>query len=473
MRKKWKIIAIIAAVIILLVVIAKNTIFKQKKENNIEILPSVIRVNERDFASSIKTNGVIRSKNIFTVTSDIQCKLATVNVIPGDYVHVGDVLCTFDASDIEAQIKILEEQLENYNKNNNREYEGIKRSLENAQKEKTSQEENWNKTIEEARSLADSLEKETESMRAAYNIIVNEIDATRSVMAESDDDLKASLQSQLNEYILQSTELLTEINDCNERAISAKNAVYEAEKNANEAVKEFDEQILTYTEQLDSYSVSSEVSSVTRELEDLKRKRDKVEVLAQAEGLVTAVNVNVGDIPSGAMMVIQDTQHFVVSVPIRESEILSVKDGMKANVQSTDNTLRASGNVLKVINFISGMTGDEPASYSALVELDAPSGFLLGMNANVKILLSDENKGLSVPYDAVERRDEGDYVYVASKTDNDSEYLMKAVKVEICADDGKFIMIKSDKIKANDLVAASYYDVNDGMVTQVYETYED
>ena len=66
-------------------------------------------------------------------------KIAQLNVQLGDYVNAGDVLCVFDAEDLKAQIKTLEDQLNSSNSISSKQQNIYKRNLEEARSEKETQ----------------------------------------------------------------------------------------------------------------------------------------------------------------------------------------------------------------------------------------------------------------------------------------------------------------------------------------------
>ena len=77
--------------------------FKPKDDNNKKI--EVVGIEKRSIASSISDTGVINTNTskdfISTLTGS---KFLTVNVKEGDYVNVGDVICTFDTKDLQKNL---------------------------------------------------------------------------------------------------------------------------------------------------------------------------------------------------------------------------------------------------------------------------------------------------------------------------------------------------------------------------------
>jgi len=86
-------------------VVASNVYnhFKPKDDNNKKI--EVVGIEKRSIASSISDTGVINTNTskdfISTLTGS---KFLTVNVKEGDYVNVGDVICTFDTKDLQKNL---------------------------------------------------------------------------------------------------------------------------------------------------------------------------------------------------------------------------------------------------------------------------------------------------------------------------------------------------------------------------------
>lgn len=160
-------------------------------------------------------------------------------------------------------------------------------------------------------------------------------------------------------------------------------------------------------------------------LEDLQEQLADCTITAATGGTITAVNCTVGSAPGGtaasgsgtAMFVIQDTDHLKVSVTVDEYDIKSVATGQHAVIKSdaTGDT-EISGTVSQIS--LTATTTQSTTGFGAEVTVDSTdSGLLIGMNAEVEIIISEKSGVYSVPYDAVGKDDAGNSVVYVKQSD--------------------------------------------------------
>ncbi len=288
----------------------------------------VVTVSEQDMSQSISVTGKVASSKTMTVTSDLAAKVKTLNVELGDHVKKGDVLLTFDISDINEQIKTLEKQ------------------TSDAEKAKAREKAN--------QAVADGNE--------AVKDAAAEADKAYQVWAKTAADPEAEA----------------------EEVDAAKEAYYAAEKAVNAAAKEGNAAVAAAQEAIEDaeYASSDDDNDTAKELAKLYRQRNNATVKAEQDGIVTQLNTSVGSTPEGALMRIEDDTALTIQVGVKTKDIVRLEKGMRAELTTDaypDKTF--SGTVTKVVNFTSsdagmagGENGDTGDGYRANITKDLPAG---------------------------------------------------------------------------------------------------
>ncbi len=101
--KKKRVIIIIIIILLLIILMVRNN--KKKQEPSQTVTIETATIEKRDIAQSISATGKITTSNTKNVTSTLTgIEIATVNVKEGQQVSVGDIICTFDMTDIQENL---------------------------------------------------------------------------------------------------------------------------------------------------------------------------------------------------------------------------------------------------------------------------------------------------------------------------------------------------------------------------------
>ena len=354
-KKKW-LIAGIALLLIAAVAVTAVVLHKKRGGDGEDMGVEVVTVSEQDMSQSISVTGKVASSKTMTVTSDLAAKVKTLNVELGDHVKKGDVLLTFDISDINEQIKTLEKQTSDAEKAKAREKAKLQRALDQAVAD-------GNEAVKDAAAEADK----------AYQ-----------VWAKTAADPEAEA----------------------EEVDAAKDAYYAAEKAVNAAVKEGNANVNAAQEAIEDadYASNDDDNDTAKELAKLYRQRNNATIKAEQDGIVTQLNTSVGSTPEGTLMRIEDDTALTIQVGVKAKDIVRLEKGMRAELTSDaypDQTF--SGTVTKVVNFTSSEAGsdgekggDSGDGYRANITIDEGDGLLLGMGVKVKIYLQEGEEAMAV-----------------------------------------------------------------------------
>ncbi len=409
-----------------------------------------------DVENFISVTGKVEGSNVVKVTSEVATKVKTLNVGIGSNVKEGDVLCVFDSSSFQEEYDKLKESSDMANEKSDSMHTKNAKALESAKSDKTEQLKQAQRVIDNAVSAKDRTQTKCDeaydAMNEAYDAGNYELYATKK--AEYD---------QYSEAVIQSDSAIQD----------AKDAYAATEKRCNEA-------ITAAQEMIDNEKYDKD-TTIQNQLDKLQESIDKCTVKAPTDGIITALSVAEGSVPTAeAIMTIEDNSKLRINVSINEADILNVAEGQKAVITtSATGEEKFTGKVSRVVNIMSGqkenaLTGETSGGgYSAEITIDeGTTNLLIGMSAKVKIIMDQKDDVLAVPYDSIKENDDGTFsVFVAEK--NDKGYKAKEFKVQKGMETNYLTEISSSELKDGDLILTDVSAISDGDDVTVAEGYVD
>ena len=532
-KKVWLIVLVIAAIVIVLIGSAVKNMTSQIETaaNTVEVEP----VEKRDLSDSVSLKGTIAGQSKTNVMSLAAAEITAVNVQVGDTVKEGDPLVTLDQKDIEKQIAELKTNINNANAIAANDAVQKQESLNQAKQDQATTLAKATDSVNKAQAGYDELVKkrddcqtklnnkknEVSSAENAQNNAKKEVEAAQSAVYAAQDALSSYQSSGQNTSqpapggTASSTvdtklaELQQNVENAN-RNYSAKQSAYSEAASKYTSVKaeadSLQAELDAYPDQLKSAeeavntakssysdaetstnrSVSTAQNTVdmqkyqtstTRDLKDqleqLQKQLADCTLSAPIGGVVTAVNVSVGDKNTAGttMITIEDTSSLKVIVNVEEADILKIQEGMPATV-STDATgdEEIKGTVTRVVRVknqstnTNGTDTNTSSGYSAAITIDN-TDLLVGMSAKAKIVIKDRGTQLAVPYDLIRQDDNGDsYVLVAeANEDGTATAVRKNIKVGEEVD--YYTEVTGGDLKEGDQLIYDYtFSVTEGQV---------
>ena len=477
-KKVWLIVLIIAAIVIVLIGSAVKNMTSQIETaaNTVEVEP----VEKRDLSDSVSLKGTIAGQSKTNVMSLAAAEITAVNVQVGDIVKEGDPLVTLDQNDIEKQIAELKTNISNANAIAANDAAQKQESLNDAKQDQETTLAKATDSVNKAQASYDELVKKRDDCQTKLNNKKNELNTAgnaRDTAKNELDTAKKSYQDAQAEASADPTnaDLLKKANDASS-VYEQKQELYTSlctnYETINGDIKSLQAELDAYPDQLKSAeeavntakssysdaetstnrSVSTAQNTVdmqkyqtstTRDLKDqleqLQKQLADCTLSAPIGGVVTAVNVSVGDKNTAGttMITIEDTSSLKVIVNVEEADILKIQEGMPATV-STDATgdEEIKGTVTRVVRVknqstnTNGTDTNTSSGYSAEITIDNTE-LLVGMSAKAKIVIKDRGTQLAVPYDLIRQDDNGDsYVLVAeANEDGTATAVRKNIKV--------------------------------------------
>ncbi len=383
--KKKKIgIAVAAAAAVIVILAAVRSMGGQTAEVASMISPVEVEpVQRRDLSDTISLRGTIAGESRTNVTSAAAAEITAMNVQVGDVVKEGDVLCVLDSEAIEEQIASLEKSISDADSVDSINGKQLADAVEQAKIDQQVQIEAAKRQLEEAEQAAAA---------AAQAYSQNPGDETFPAAMSAQRSLEAARSNYA--VVLDST---------------------------NRAVENAQLQV-----ELSKYQNGDTTAQDT--LDDLREQLADCEVKAPCGGVVTAVNMSVGDINAKqtTILTIEDTSRLKLVATVEEADILRLEEGMKASVTAdATGAEEISGSVTRVVrvkNQSQGMTGDAAAAggYSVEISIDS-SKLLIGMEAKARVIVQDKGMMLAVPYDLIRYDEDGSaFVLTAVKNEDGS-----------------------------------------------------
>lgn len=185
-KKAKKRLIIILVIIILVCLIFKPFNQKPVEENKIETQA----IEKRDIATSIGATGKIETSNTKNVVSSLTgMEIKTVNVKEGDTISIGDVICTFDMSNVEENLKVAQNSLNISNAQGALGIQSAQRNLNDSIKNKDTQ--------------VNITKQDTDNALKAYQDAQNELSSLQNTLASKKsarDSFIKTYNSSLSEY---------------------------------------------------------------------------------------------------------------------------------------------------------------------------------------------------------------------------------------------------------------------------------
>ncbi len=473
-HKKACIIIGIVVIVLALMLIAGAVSAGKKQTDNAQ---ETATVEKRTLMESVSATGTFVAADEDKITSDTTgVEVLAVNVEVGDTVAAGDVIAVLDSADLQDNLSDAKKNLSDTNEQTQRTRDSAKRNLEQAGKTRDEDLADVDTNIQDAYDEWQSAENNYNESVAAYNEAV--------AMANSITDKTSTAYTNANSQV----NTLKRQMDTDRRTADSRKSSYDRQVSQREdTIKRIND---TYQDQVDTYNNtmdSTEDSGKTQQerIDDLQEQIDGTVVKATASGLVTAVNVEVGDTYNGSVIaVIDNVDSFDITTEIDEYDINSIAVGQEVVIKTNatgDEEL--SGTVKKVSPIATGSTSGDLAgnlggldlgsimgsssssafssssnddvTFTVTIALNTPSDKLrIGMTAKLNIVLQKNADVLSVPYNAVQTDDDGATYYVqkVTGTNDDGSYKTKKITVDKGIESDYYTEVINSGLKEGDEV---------------------
>lgn len=452
-------------------------------------------LQKTSLTDSVSVTGTIASGSTASVTASDSVKtykVTSVNVAVGDTVKKGDVIATLDTTDVEKQI---ENAQESYNDSLEEAQTSYDQSVEDQATNLAQLQEKLDKAQQDYDTLgltdyyasmentAGATGTNRELVEYYYGLYAEEIAGLNNTIAnleiqltqaqnDGNSDRQREVQGQLEDY---KNKLSIAMGQCSipelglqgfETISQYYNSIEGLREKLEEAQQAYDDAVTSTSRQVDSAETKLEQASRTSDtLSDLQSTLNDCTLTATMDGTITELNATVGSVCSGTVATIQDVNDLTVEVTIPASSVGKLSTGMQCNITSDATGDTVVTGTLTRIDPVANSEG----TFGATVTVNgADSGLLIGISAQVEIIINQKSDVFTVPRDAVGTHEDGT-TYVLRKTGGEGvDMTFEEVTVTTGDSNDYYIEISGDDLNEGDVIRSSS-DLTQGIETTTEE----
>lgn len=241
-----------------------------------------------------------------------------------------------------------------------------------------------------------------------------------------------------------------------EQALSASqselSAYQKQQRTLDDTTKSAENNVINKTESLTTAQLNALSSGNSEEdkVEQYQQQLDDCIVEAPISGVISAVNIEVGDTYNGtAIVTIDDVSAFEVTAEIDEYDIGKIEKGQKVVIKTNATGDEELEGTVKIVSPKASAGGSE-VTYTVIISVDTPNEMLrMDMTAKLSIILESKENVLTVPYEAVQEEESGKfYVEVVDNTEGSGQTSEKTETNAVNTQ--KDTAMISEKIETND-----------------------
>lgn len=400
MNKRKKIIILIVVITLICTTFGFFQ-FKKNKANNISV--KTIIVTKDNIRSYLNTTGVVKAKNIKDYYGS-QLKVTSINFKIGDKVKKGDILMSFDVSDLQNAAKQAKIQ-----------YESAvlqRQDLLNQNAKISSKISDLDNEISDVKSKIEQLKLDKNAVNNNYGFI-NTVSALKERMTNKEKRYSKEASNTLDkndqDSTIAQTDSVTSISALQQ--LSKVLTTLETQRNSIQPISE---------EKLKQMDNTVALAKIAFESANSRLRYMPENLTADFDGTVTALNAAVGSMtnPTSAAVTIEDLENLKVVVSLGKSDIDKVKVNQTATIKSNGKEYEGK------ISFISpsgkkGVSGigmiaaaaSNDVTMDAEIELTKSDEKLKAeFDVDVDVLLAERESVVTVPMEAIKAVKGGRYV---------------------------------------------------------------
>lgn len=189
-------------------------------------------------------------------------------------------------------------------------------------------------------------------------------------------------------------------------------AYQKQQRTLDDTTKSAENNVINKTESLTTAQLNALSSGNSEEdkVEQYQQQLDDCIVEAPISGVISAVNIEAGDTYNGtAIVTIDDISSFEVTAEIDEYDIGKIEKGQKVVIKTNATGEEELDGTVKIIS-PKASTGGNEVTYTVIISVDTPHDMLrMDMTAKLSIILESKENVLTVPYEAVQEDESGNF----------------------------------------------------------------
>lgn len=418
-KKTIIIIIVIMAVLLLMIAIGKviSSVSKGMQaamENMASQNEDVYQVIKQDVEQEITTSGTVIGISKDAYTSPVTAKVEDIKVEVGQIVSKGDVLLTYDASELGDNLTKVKIQAQSERAAGNESYEAANKAagkVSEAKKKIKTLKKEISDIKKKVASLTKKVEKYEEQMEAVKNTDAvkdngdDSVDVTEETGGQglSDADSKAYKKA------------VSDLQKQNEKL-----AAKQEELAQQESIVAANEDVTVSDSAKAQINASNQLSDMN--VDDAQESLDAAEagITAAADGIVESIDVVKGAYANETqtLMTIINADSIGVEFSISKDDLGAITTGQKARVVIAGNEYEGTIDyVSRVAVSDMTMTGNNTSgTIKGRILIDNPDdNIYIGVSAKAYIFVGKSEQALVIPYEALNTDIDGDFVYVVNK----------------------------------------------------------
>lgn len=480
-KKKIGVFGITAVVLIAGVFLVTHFVKTNAAANASKNALRTARVQKGEISTSITGSGSVTSSSQINVSPQVNSTVTAVHVKEGDTVKAGDLLFELDDTDSKsnlenAQNSVLENQLSSQTTYENIQSLNVTAPFSGQIKNLTAEVGGTINSNQAIMTLMDTsklkatlsfTDEAIKSVKAGTAVTVycqdfmdtltGKVTYVSSIPYSTTSggdiysvDIEVNNPGALQSGMTVSAEIKTskgtiESNDSaalkyvNQTTIksSAGGTVLSVNAHENQYVKKGELLVKLENTETSKSKISSDIKTqnVNTQLENAQKQLDNCKVYAAMDGLITKVNVNVGDTVKvgDTAMVLANYNSLQVKIDVDELDIEKMQVGQEAEITAdaiseTEKT-PLTGKVTKIA--VEGTSSNGVTTYPVTVLIDKSDKLKGGMNVNVEIFITKKSDILYVPIEAVIKRGSDNYVMISSDASTIAEMKKNGTYIDL------------------------------------------
>lgn len=452
-KKKRRIIILSAVGVFILYVIISNVV---AANTPMQIMTTA--AERGDIRQTINTSGNVTSNEEKTYFSNVNVKIGSVNVEAGDAVKKGDVLISYDESDLSKATELaqLDKQAA----------EGSYRNSVQTNNEKLGD-------LNEANVNLEVLDQQIEDTEAYIKGLNNKIQKKKDELALFGTQLQISLldwkdQPDSDEYMnLQKMVQENNYEQSHNKEIEGWESELEVYNDMLSKYKEYRSEMKSQKSSADSSKMTAgakeelEAGNQTKEIqsEDKLAKLEAVSdgVTAEFDGVITAVSAVEGSTAAEGteLLKLESTEDVCVKISVTKYDLDKIALSQKATV--TIGGREYEGEVSRINKMAQKNDSGAAVVGTEIRILNPDSDVYLGVEAKVVIETAEVKDAVLVPVTAVNVDSTGEFVYAIEN----NEIVKKQVETGISSD--TMVEILSGVSEGDQLITEVTGDITEGM----------
>ncbi len=409
-NKKVIIVVMIAVVLMILLGVSVVNMIKEMSKTMEETMSSMsgetlYEVEAVDVKQEITTSGTVIGLEKHAYVSPVTAKVKDVPVEIGQIVKKGDVLLTYDVTDLGDNLTKVQLQAQSERAAGNAAYEEASKASGKVKAAKGE--------IKDLKEDIKKLNAEIKELNKTISEYEKKIKAANEGMATEEMNPMAGLTAkEAKKYSKALEELEKKM-----KSLASK----QEELAKQEMVVEANQDVKVSGSQATQISVSNQLSDMSVNEAQYQVDTAEAGITAVADGIVESVEILKGTYANETqtLMTVINADKIGVEFSISKDDLTSITEGQKARVVIADKEY--TGKVVfvsRIATMDANALGSNASggSIKGRIELDNPDeNIFVGVSAKAYIFIGESTGALAVPYSALCTDVDGDYVLVVNE----------------------------------------------------------